>query len=74
MCMRLLGTPASFRWLGVPIYIVFQFELAVWSRWPIFCVGVGLSGARASVQPVAHRLILAVGFSNTAATTPGTIG
>ena len=74
MCMRLLGTLASFEWPGEAIYIGLKLELAVWSRWALFCVGIGTSDAMASVLPVTLSSEVAVGFSNTAAATPGTIG
>ena len=71
MCMRLLGTPESFKWLGEHIYIGLKLELAVWSSWALFCVGIGISGAMASVLPITHRQILAIGFSDTTAVTSG---
>ena len=46
-----------------------QLQLTVKSHWPVFCVGIGTSGVSASVLPVTLRLILAVGFSDTAAAT-----
>ena len=74
MCMRLLGTLTSFEWPGEGIYIGLKLELAVWSRWALFCVGIGTSGARALVLPVTLRAEVDVGFSDTVAATPGTIG
>ena len=41
---------------GEHIYIGQTLELAVWSRWAHFCVGIGTSGARASVLPVTNSL------------------
>ena len=55
-------------------YIGHTLELAVWSRWVHFCVGIGTSGARALVLPVTLRSEVAVGFSDTVAMIPGTIG
>jgi hypothetical protein len=52
MCMRLLETLAHFKWPGDGIYIAHKLEVAVCSCWVFFCVGVGSSGARTSVQPV----------------------
>ena len=60
MCMRCLRSPATPKWPGEAIYIGHQVELAVCSRCAFFCVGVGSSGGKASVQPVTHRLILAI--------------
>ena len=74
MCVSCLGTPANFKWPGELIYIDHTLELAVWSRWTLFCIGIGTSGARASVLPVTLRTEVAVGFSDTIATTPKTIG
>ena len=74
MCMRCLETPAIFKWPEEHIYIGHTLELAFWSRWAHFCIGIGTSGARASVLLVTHRLILAVGYSDMAAATSGTIG
>ena len=59
---------------GTYIYIGHTLELAVRSRWALFCVGIGTSSARASVLPVTLRSELAVGFSDIVAATPGTIG
>ena len=55
------------------IYIGLKLELAVWSCWTLFCVGVGTSGARASVLLVTLSSEVAVGFSDTAAAIPETI-
>ena len=55
------------------IYIGHTLELAVWSRWAHFCVGIETSGAGASVLPVTLRSEVAVGLSDTAAATSGTI-
>ena len=74
MCMRCLGTLAIFKWPGEHIYIGLTLELAVWSCWAHFCVGIGTSGAGASVLPVTLRSEVAVGLSDTAAATSGTIG
>ena len=74
MCMRCLGTPAIFKWPEELIYIGHQLKLAVCSRWPVFCIGIGTSDHRASVLPVTLRFELAVGFSDTAAAPSGTIG
>ena len=52
---------------GAYIYIAHQLKLAVCSRWPVFCVGIGTSDHRASVLPVTHRLKLAVDFSDASA-------
>ena len=73
MCMRSLWSPATPKWLGEHIYIGLKLELAVWSCWTLFCVGVGTSGARASVLPVTLSSEVAVGFSDTAAAIPETI-
>jgi len=69
VCMRCLGTPSSFKWPGELIYIGHTLELAIRSRWALFCVGIGTSGARASVLPVTLCSEVAVGFSNTVAAT-----
>ena len=74
MCMKILGTPATPKWPGKAIYIAHKLELAICSRWALFCVGIGIFGAMASVLPITHRQILAVGFSDMAAATSGTIG
>ena len=66
MCMRCLETPTNFKWPGELIYIGLQVELAVCSCWQI--------SAQASVLPVTLCSELAVGFSDTAAATSGTIG
>ena len=44
MCMRFQGIPASFKWPEDAIYIGLKLEVAVWSRWALFCVSVGLTG------------------------------
>ena len=59
---------------GEHIYIGHQLKRAVTSRWLVFCVGIGTSDHRASVLPVTLRSELAVGFSDTAGATSGTIG
>ena len=59
---------------GTHIYIGHTLELAVRSRWALFCVGIGTFGARASVLPVTLCSELAVGFTDTAAAASGTIG
>ena len=74
MCMRCLGTPANSKWPGELIYIGHQLKRAVTSRWPVFCVGIGTSGAGASVLPVTLRSEIAVGLSDIVAATSGTIG
>ena len=73
MCMRCLGTPANFKWLGEIIYTGLQVELAVCSCWQISAQASELP-AEASVLPVTLCSELAVGFSGTAAATSGTIG
>ena len=72
--MGCLATPANFKWPGEHIYIGHTLELAVSSRWALFCVGIRISGARASVLSVTLRSEVAVGFSDTVAIIPGTIG
>ena len=47
---------------GEPIYTGHQVELAVCSRCPIFCVGVGSSNGMASVQLVSNSFKLVVGL------------
>ena len=74
MCVRCSATPASFKWPGEHIYIGHQLKRAVTSRWPVFCVGIGTSGAGASVLPVTLHSEIAVGLSDIAAATSGTIG
>ena len=59
---------------GEHIYRGYTLELAVWSRWAHFCVGIETSGARALVRPVTLRSKVAVGLSDTAAATSRTIG
>ena len=59
---------------GEAIYIAHKLEVAVCSRWALFYVGIGNFGARASVLPVTLSSKVAVGFSDTAAAIPGTIG
>ena len=59
---------------GGHIYIGHQLKRVVTSRWPAFCVGIGTSDAGASVLPVTLRSEVAVGLSDTAAATSGTIG
>ena len=73
-CMRCLGTPGNFKWPGELIYIGIQVELAVCSREQLFCVGIGTSGASASVLPITHKLKLAVGFSDASAAKLAPIG
>ena len=73
MCVGCSATPASFKWPGEHIYISHTLELAVWSRWAHFCVGIGTYGAGASVLPVTLRSEVAIGLSDTAAATSGTI-
>ena len=55
-------------------YIGHKLKGAITSRWPVFCVGIGTSGAGASVLPVTLRSEIAVGLSDIAAATSGTIG
>ena len=74
MCVGCPATPANSKWPGELIYIGLQVELAVWSRWAHFCVGIGTFGAGASVLPVTLCSEVVVGFSDTVAATPGTIG
>ena len=73
MC-DVLGLQQDSNGRGAHIYIGHTLELAVWCRWAHFCVGIGTSGARVSVLPVTLRSEVAVGLSDTAATTSGTIG
>ena len=70
----MFSNSSKLQWPGEHIYIGHTLELAVWSRWVHFCVGIGTSGDRASVLPVTLRSEVAVGFSDTVAATPGTIG
>ena len=74
MCMRLLGTPANFKWPGEHIYIGHQLKRAITSRWPVFYVSIRTSDQRASVLPVTLRSELAVDFSDMAAAPSRTIG
>ena len=74
MCMRSLWSPATPKWPGEHIYIGLKLELAVWSRWTLFCVGVGTFGTTASVLPVTLSSEVAVGFSDMGAATSGTNG
>ena len=67
MCVSCLGTPANSKWPGELIYIGHQLKRAVTNRWPVFCVGIGTSGAWASVLPVTLSSEVAVGFSDIAA-------
>ena len=69
MCVGCPATPANFKWPGEHIYIGNHVKRAVTSRWPVFCVGIGTSSARASVLPVTRRMILAVDSSDTAVAT-----
>ena len=59
---------------GAHIYIGHTLELAVWSRWAHFCVGIGTSGAGRHIFRTLTATEVAVGFSDTVAATPGTIG
>ena len=74
MYLWCLGTPISIKWPGEHIYIGLKLELAIYSHWALFCVGIGTSGAQASVLPVTLSSEVAIGFSDTVAATPGTIG
>ena len=74
MCMRCLGTPAILKWPGELIYIGHQLKLAVWSRWAVSCVGIGISDHGASILPVTHKLKLGVGFSDASAAELATTG
>ena len=56
------------------IYIGHTLELAVWSRWAHFSVGIGTSGAGRRIFRSLTATEVAVGFSDTVASTPGTIG
>ena len=77
MCMRCLGTPASIKWPGDAIYIGLQVMEPLLQRSAKICVPsdepMPLHGV-ASVNPVTLRLEVAVGFSDTVAAVPGTIG
>ena len=44
--------PATSKWPGDHIYTGHKHELAVWSHWAHFCVGIGTFDARASVLQV----------------------
>ena len=65
MCIKLLGTPASFKRLGDAIYIGLKLEVAVYSCWSISANTVGSSGARPSVQPVTLDTEVAVELPDT---------
>ena len=58
--MRLLGTPANFKWSGDAIYIGLKLEVAIQSRWAHFYVGVSSSDARPSVKLLTLSSKLAV--------------
>ena len=73
MCMRCLLTTTIFKWPGEHIYIGHTLELAVWSRWAHFCVGIGTSGAGRRIFRSLTATEVAVGFSDTVAASPGTI-
>ena len=59
---------------GAHIYIGHTLELAVWSHWAHFCVGIGTSGTGRRIFRSLTATEVAVGFSDTVAATPGTIG
>ena len=69
-----LGTPAHFKWPGEHIYIGLKLKRAVWSCCALLCESIGTSGAGASVLPVTMHSEVVVGFSDTVAAIPGTIG
>ena len=59
---------------GELIYIGHTLELAIWSRWAHFCVGIGTSGAGRRIFRSLTATEVAVAFSDTVAATSGTIG
>jgi len=71
------ATPAIFKWPGDAIYIGLQVVEPLLQRSAKICVPsdepMPLHGV-ASVHPVTLRPEVAVGFSNTVAVVPGTIG
>ena len=77
MCMRCLGTPVSIKWPGDAIYIDLQVMELLLQRSAKICIPsdepMPLHGV-ASVHPVTLRPEVAVGFSDTVAAVPGTIG
>ena len=64
MCMRLVATPAMFKWPGNDIYIDHQVDRAIGSRYPTFCVCTGVSEGIAPVHPVTLTLRVSVGNSD----------
>ena len=77
MCVGCPATPAIFKWPGDAIYIGLQVVEPLLQRSAKICVPsdepMPLHGV-ASVHPVTLRPEVAVGFSDTVAAVPGTIG
>ena len=51
MCMRLLGTPASFKWLGDAIYIGHPLKRAITSRYYAIPFGVATGSQEGGGSP-----------------------